>query len=69
MNGVELHRLKMQHRILRVLTSTLPSLQLSFQEIVRKAISGEIAGGGDSNGRAFRPLVVGMIKSLIVLTS
>lgn len=50
MDGVELHRLKMQHRILRILTTNLSFLQLTFQTIVQQAISCEISKQKTLNG-------------------
>lgn len=51
MNGVELHRLRMQHRILRVLTLKLPSLELSLHNLVQQAIASEITGGKAAGGK------------------
>lgn len=60
MNGVELHRLKMQHRILRVLTLKLPSLELSFHRLVQQAIATEITGGKTAGGK-----VISYMKTVI----
>lgn len=53
MDGVDLHRLKMQHSILRILTSRLPLLQHYLQKVVAEAVTSEITGKKTSDGIQF----------------
>lgn len=51
MNGVELNRLGMQHRILRSLSLRLPSLQNSLTVLVQEALASELNGKGRVDGK------------------
>lgn len=42
MNGVELNRLDLQHRILRSLASNLPSMQSTLTLLANEALSREL---------------------------
>ena len=50
MNGVELNRLGMQHRILRSLSLRLPSLQAPLAVLVQEALVDELKGKTFVNG-------------------
>lgn len=50
MNGVELNRLGMQHRILRSLSLQLPSLQIPLTVLVQEALASELKGKKCVNG-------------------
>ena len=72
MNGIELHRLRMQHRILRIFTSTLPSLQISYQNFVEGAVVAELTKASVQNtldGMYFSWLIIHTDWILIMLSN